>query len=74
MPLPTIAVEAPTVRMTFMVNISPFGGREGKFVTSRNIKVRVRGWRGIGATTGVAARQGPSPSQNLWMEDHSLSR
>ena len=32
-------VEEPTVRMTFMVNTSAFAGREGKFVTSRNIKV-----------------------------------
>lgn len=34
-------VEKPTVRMTFMVNTSPFAGREGKFVTSRNIKDRL---------------------------------
>lgn len=40
-PLPTIKVEEPTVRMTFMVNNSPFAGREGKFVTSRNIKDRL---------------------------------
>ena len=47
-------VEEPTVRMTFLVNTSPFAGREGKFVTSRNIKDRlerelernlVRAWR-----------------------------
>jgi GTP-binding protein len=40
-PLPTITVEEPTVRMTFMVNTSPFAGREGKFVTSRNIRERL---------------------------------
>lgn len=39
--LPTIKVEEPTVRMTFSVNISPFAGREGKFVTSRNIRDRL---------------------------------
>lgn len=33
-------VEEPTVRMTFSVNTSPFAGQEGKFVTSRNLKVR----------------------------------
>jgi len=40
-PLPTIKVEEPTVRMTFMVNTSPFAGQEGKFVTSRNLKDRL---------------------------------
>ena len=41
MPLPTIAVEEPTVSMTFVLNTSPFAGREGKFVTTRNIKDRL---------------------------------
>lgn len=40
-PLPTIEVEEPTVRMAFLVNTSPFAGKEGKFVTSRNIKDRL---------------------------------
>ncbi|KAL6784289.1 EFG12 [Auxenochlorella protothecoides x Auxenochlorella symbiontica] len=40
-PLPTIEVEEPTVRMTFSVNASPFAGHEGKFVTSRNLKDRL---------------------------------
>ncbi|KAK9842368.1 hypothetical protein WJX84_007744 [Apatococcus fuscideae] len=39
--LPTITVEEPTVRMTFSVNTSAFAGREGKFVTSRQIKERL---------------------------------
>jgi GTP-binding protein len=39
--LPGIRVEPPTVRMTFGVNTSPFGGREGKFVTSRQIRERL---------------------------------
>ncbi len=39
--LPAIRVEAPTVRMTFGVNTSPFAGREGKWVTSRKLRERL---------------------------------
>ncbi|MBU6447483.1 translational GTPase TypA [Patescibacteria group bacterium] len=36
-----VHIEEPTVRMTFAVNNSPFAGREGKFVTSRNLRERL---------------------------------
>ncbi|MCO6059748.1 translational GTPase TypA [Pseudomonas sp. MOB-449] len=38
---PPLTVDQPTVSMTFQVNDSPFAGKEGKFVTSRNIKDRL---------------------------------
>jgi len=40
-PLPRLDVDAPTLRMTFGVNTSPLAGREGKFVTSRQIRARL---------------------------------
>jgi GTP-binding protein len=40
--LPALAVDEPTVTMTFQVNTSPFAGRDGKFVTSRQIGDRLQ--------------------------------
>jgi GTP-binding protein len=41
MPLPKIQIDEPTIGMTFTINNSPFVGREGTFVTSRNLKERL---------------------------------
>ena len=40
-PLPFVKIDEPTISMNFIVNDSPFAGKEGKFVTSRNIRDRL---------------------------------
>ncbi|HLH35881.1 MAG TPA: translational GTPase TypA [Alloacidobacterium sp.] len=40
-PLPAIVIDEPTIAMQFSVNNSPFAGREGQFVTSRNLRERL---------------------------------
>ncbi len=41
MPMPALEVDEPTISMTFQVNSSPFAGKDGKYVTSRNIRARL---------------------------------
>jgi GTP-binding protein len=41
-PLPVITIDEPTIAMQFMVNTSPFAGREGQYVTSRNLRDRLQ--------------------------------
>ncbi len=39
--LPILHIDEPTIQMTFLVNNSPFAGREGKYVTARKIEERL---------------------------------
>jgi GTP-binding protein len=62
MPLPPIDIEEPTVKMNFAVNNSPFAGREGQFVTSRNLAERLA----HEIETDVALRVEATDSFDTW--------
>jgi GTP-binding protein len=61
-PLPRIRVDPPTVSVRFSVNTSPFAGRDGRFVTSRQIGERLR----REALGNVAIRVGPTDSPDTF--------
>ncbi|HBF22251.1 MAG TPA: translational GTPase TypA [Planctomycetes bacterium] len=56
-PLPSIEVEPPTIEMEFLVNDSPFAGKEGDFVTSRQVQERLE----RASIVDPALRIGPGP-------------
>jgi GTP-binding protein len=60
-PLPAIAVDEPTIAMIFGVNNSPFAGREGRFVTSRQIKERLD--KEILGNVAIRVEETESPDQ-----------
>ena len=62
-PLPNLTVDEPTISMTFEVNTSPFLGREGKFVTSRQIRERLE----REAIHNVALRVEPTSDPDKFM-------
>ncbi len=62
LPLPTIDIEEPTIKMTFGVNTSPFKGREGKYTTSRNLKDRLE----KELETDVALKVTPTDTTDRW--------
>ncbi|QKX16838.1 translational GTPase TypA [Microbulbifer sp. YPW1] len=59
--LPALSVDEPTVSMTFQVNDSPFAGKEGKYVTSRNIKDRLD--QELIHNVALRVEQGDSPDK-----------
>ena len=62
-PLPILHIDEPTLQMTFLVNNSPFAGREGKWVTSRKIEERLMSE----LHTDVSLRIDPTDSPDAWI-------
>ncbi|MGD6875612.1 translational GTPase TypA [Bacillus infantis] len=61
--LPVLRIDEPTLQMTFLVNNSPFAGREGKYVTSRKIEERLRAQ----LQTDVSLRVENTDSPDAWV-------
>ncbi|MEI2355198.1 translational GTPase TypA [Mesobacillus zeae] len=61
--LPVLRIDEPTLQMTFLVNNSPFAGREGKYLTSRKIEERLRAQ----LQTDVSLRVENTDSPDAWV-------
>ncbi|AYC29116.1 translational GTPase TypA [Paenisporosarcina cavernae] len=61
--LPILRIDEPTLQMTFLVNNSPFAGREGKWVTARKIDERLQAQ----LETDVSLRVDPTDSPDAWI-------
>lgn len=61
--LPRLRIDEPTLQMTFLVNNSPFAGREGKYITSRKIEERLLKQ----LETDVSLRVDPTESPDAWI-------
>lgn len=61
--LPVLRIDEPTLQMTFLVNNSPFAGREGKWITSRKIEERLRAQ----LQTDVSLRVENTDSPDAWI-------
>ncbi|MFB1051736.1 translational GTPase TypA [Paraliobacillus sp. JSM ZJ581] len=61
--LPILRIDEPTLQMTFVVNNSPFAGKEGKYITSRKIEERLL----TQLETDVSLRVDPTESPDAWV-------
>ncbi len=61
--LPPVAIDEPTVQMTFSVNTSPFAGREGKYLTSRHLRERL--YRELETNVSLRVQDTDSPDRLL---------
>ncbi|MGC4375496.1 translational GTPase TypA [Fictibacillus sp. Mic-4] len=61
--LPVLRIDEPTLKMTFLVNNSPFAGREGKYITARKIEERLRAQ----LETDVSLRVENTDSPDAWI-------
>ncbi|PKR77221.1 translational GTPase TypA [Halalkalibacillus sediminis] len=62
-PLPILRIDEPTLQMTFVVNNSPFAGKEGKYLTARKIEERLM----TQLETDVSLRVEPTDSPDAWV-------
>ena len=60
-PLPRVVVDPPTLRMTFIVNDSPFSGREGRYLTSRQLRERL--YKADQQNVSLEVRDGETPDR-----------
>ena len=62
-PMPELHIDEPTLQMTFLVNNSPFAGRDGKWITARKIEERLEQQ----LQTDVSLRDDPTDSPDVWI-------
>ncbi|MBS4177263.1 translational GTPase TypA [Lederbergia citrea] len=62
-PLPPLRIDEPTLQMTFLVNNSPFAGKEGKYITSRKVEERLKSQ----LETDVSLRVDDTESPDAWI-------